>query len=208
MSERHLRRYTNIPALIYLLRKRSITLLDPRSWTDSNDSYYLTLYRDKKGLKSVLALCFTEVNETYHHWSVFAAGSSGICIRFKRSHLLRSLRSQEGLRAQSVRYLTVNEINKKRLAVEDLPFLKRYPYEQENEFRIIFESKMERKSRLDIAISLSSIDKITLSPWIHPALSGELKAVLKSIEGCKSLRVVRSTLIGNEEWKIAGEQAR
>jgi len=85
MSERHLRRYTNIPALIYLLRKRSITLLDPRSWTDSNDSYYLTLYRDKKSLKSVLALCFTEVNETYHHWSVFAAGSSGICIRFKRS---------------------------------------------------------------------------------------------------------------------------
>src|SRR5262249_12417230 len=138
MSERYLRRYTNIPALMYLLRKRAISLLDPRSWNDTNDSYFLTLYRERKNLKSLLALCFTEASETYHHWSVFAAGSSGICMRFKRPRLLSSLKSQEGLRAHSVQYLTLSEINKRTLAVPDLPFLKRYPYEQENEFRIIY----------------------------------------------------------------------
>src|SRR5262249_11273369 len=160
-----------------------------RSWNDTNDSYFLTLYRERKNLKSLLALCFTEASETYHHWSVFAAGSSGICMRFKRPRLLSSLKSQEGLRAHSVQYLTLSEINKRTLAVPDLPFLKRYPYEQENEFRIIYESRTERRSQLDIPISISSIDKITLSPWIHPNLVSELKHVLRSIEGCRNLRI-------------------
>ncbi len=53
MSGKYLRRYTDIPALIYLLSERKITLLDPQSWDDSNDSYYLSLYREKKNLKSV-----------------------------------------------------------------------------------------------------------------------------------------------------------
>ena len=59
-----LRRYTNLPALLYLLRERKITLLDPASWDDKNDSYFLSLYHQKKQLKSVLALCFTPAFET------------------------------------------------------------------------------------------------------------------------------------------------
>jgi hypothetical protein len=46
MSGDYLRRYTDLTALIYLLRKRKLTLLDPSSWDDSNDSYYLTLYKE------------------------------------------------------------------------------------------------------------------------------------------------------------------
>jgi hypothetical protein len=45
------RGYTNIPALLYLLRERKITLLDPASWDDKNDSYFLLLYREKKDLQ-------------------------------------------------------------------------------------------------------------------------------------------------------------
>ena len=33
-----LRRYTSLPGLLYLLQKRALTLLDPRSWEDSDDS--------------------------------------------------------------------------------------------------------------------------------------------------------------------------
>lgn len=73
MSGDYLRRYTDLTALIYLLRKRKLTLLDPGSWDDSNDSHYLTLYKEKRKLKSVLALCFMQTDERYHHWSVIRA---------------------------------------------------------------------------------------------------------------------------------------
>ena len=62
-----LRCYTNLPALLYLLRERKITLLDPETWDDKNDSHFLSVYREKKSFKCVLALCFTQVSETYHH---------------------------------------------------------------------------------------------------------------------------------------------
>jgi len=88
MNEDYLKRFTDIPALIYLLKQRAITILDPISWDDTNDSYYLTVYKEKKSLKTLLALCFTETSETYHHWRVFAGGSSGVCITFKREELL------------------------------------------------------------------------------------------------------------------------
>ena len=90
MSTRYLRRYTNLPALAYLLSSRVISLLDPQTWDDTNDSHFLALYREKKNLKSVLALCFTQVAETYHHWRVFAEGSSGVCIKFNQTKLFQS----------------------------------------------------------------------------------------------------------------------
>jgi hypothetical protein len=189
------------------LREHKISLLDPQSWDDSNDSHYLTLYREKKKLKSVLALCFTQADETYHHWRVFAGGSSGVCIRFKRLDLLKAIRKKAGIRTGAVAYLTLAKIRNKRLATEDLPFLKRYAFEHENEFRMTYESKTIKASKLDIAITLSCIDRITLSPWIHPELAPGLKEMLWSIKGCSTLDIVRSTLIGNEEWKSLGEAA-
>src|SRR5260370_33567278 len=207
VNGKHLRRYTDIPALVYLLREQKISLLDPQSWDDSNDSHYLALYREKKKLKSVLALCFTQADETYHHWRVFAGGSSGVCIRFKRLVLLKAVKRKTGIRARAVTYLTLAKIRNKRLAIQDLPFLKRYAFEHENEFRVIYDSKTATISKLDIPIPLSCIDRITLSPWIHPALSPGLKEMLWSIEGCKNLDIVRSTLISNEEWKNLGQAA-
>src|ERR1700745_856554 len=86
-------RYTDLPALIHLLRRKCITFLDPATWDDKNDSYYMELYKENKGLKTGLALCFSMTSETYHHWRVFAGGASGICIRFKRDELLSCIRN-------------------------------------------------------------------------------------------------------------------
>jgi len=47
--KRFLRRYTDIPALIYLLRQRKITLLNPGTWEDKNDTHYLSIYKRRKG---------------------------------------------------------------------------------------------------------------------------------------------------------------
>ena len=105
MSDDYLRRYTDLTALIYLLRKRKLTLLDPSSWDDSNDSYYLRLYKEKRKLRSVLALCFTETDERYHYWRVFAPGASGVCVRFSRSGLLAACKKHASLRMKPVTYL-------------------------------------------------------------------------------------------------------
>src|SRR5664279_1527796 len=203
-----LRRYTNIPALIYLLRERKITLLDPASWDDKNDSYFLSLYREKRDLTSVLALCFTPANETYHHWRVFAEGSSGACISFNQAKLLKAVKKQVGVTAKAVQYLTLADIRDMKVKAAALPFLKRSAYEDEREFRIIHESSTNQYNSLDVTIPLACIECITLSPWIPAALSDHVKSTIKEIDGCGSMKVYRSTLISNENWKALGESAK
>jgi hypothetical protein len=205
MSAQYLRRYTDLAALIYLLTERKITLLDPRSWDDSNDSHYLRTYRNKKRLKSVLALCFTQASERYHHWRVFTSGSSGVRIRFRRSELLSAIRRMQNVQARRVEYLTLPELRRKAPDTQDLPFLKRYPFTDEREFRIIWESETMKMHALDILIPLSCIDEIILSPWLPHALSGNIRRLLRRIPGCGKLKIARSTLISNEEWKNLAE---
>jgi hypothetical protein len=60
-----LRRYTNLAATIHMLRSRTITLLSPGSWDDRNDAYFMAEYKRRKGLKTLLALCFANCGETY-----------------------------------------------------------------------------------------------------------------------------------------------
>jgi hypothetical protein len=207
VSEKPLRRYTDLPALIYLLNERKITLLDPKSWDDQNDAYYLSLYKEKKDLSSVLALCFTQASETYHHWRVFASGSSGVCIRFTRSELLAAAKAQLGVRAKTVTYLTLRKIRDRQLRIRELPFLKRFAFEHEDEFRLLYESETAQLSKLDIPVPLKCIQRVTLSPWMHPSLVSHVKRTVRAIKGCTALEIVRSTLIGNAEWKRLGDGA-
>ena len=211
MNEKYLRRYTDLPALIYLLSEKKITLLDPRSWDDSNDSHYLSLYKKRKELKSLLALCFTQKSETYHHWRVFAPGSSGVLIRFKRAKLLQILKKINGIKTGDVEYFKIEELKtklrNKEIVVDRLPFIKRYPFEDEGEFRIIFESIKLELTKKDIPITLSCIDRIYLSPWVHESLINHIKKILKAINGCKNIEIYRTTLINNESWKKIGKFA-
>jgi hypothetical protein len=173
-----------------------------------NDSYYLTLYKEKRKLKSVLALCFTETDERYHYWRVFAPGASGVCIRFSRSGLAAAIGNRTGLQMKPVAYMKLDEIRSRKLKTAELPFLKRFAFQHESEVRMICESATEKLRKLGIAIARSCIDRVTLSPWMHPSLSSYVKEVLRSIDGCRHLDIVRSTLIGNEEWKSLGENAK
>ncbi len=207
MRDTYLRRYTDLPALIYLLSKRKITLLDPTLWDDSNDSHYLSVYKEKKQLQSLLALCFSQTTERYHHWKVFAGNSAGVCIQFKRPQLLEILESRGGIRAEAVEYLQIKDIQENNPEIHQLPFIKRQAFKDEQEFRVIYESETETLNKLDISIPLSCIVKITLSPWSHFSLASTVKRMLKSIEGCNELKIVRSTLVGNREWKSFADSA-
>jgi hypothetical protein len=207
VSTDYLRRYTDIPALVSLLTDRKITLLDPKSWDDRNDTNFLRLYKKEKNLETLLALCFTQSDERYHHWSVFAAGSAGVCIRFDRAAFLEAVKEHDGIKKRTVRYLTLPQIRDETLKIRDLPFLKRAAFQDENEFRLIYESCDEKLDHYDIPIPLTCITSITLSPWLPEPLSGNLKAMLHAIKGCGGLSIWRSTIIENKEWHNHGKSA-
>jgi hypothetical protein len=202
----YLRRYTDLPSLLYLLRNRKLTLIDPKSWDDSNDSHYISEYKRKNELASVLALCLTKATETYHHWKIFSGSSSGTCIRFKRSTLLNALKATPVV-SGDVQYLMLGAARNTCPKLEDLPYIKRAAFTDENEYRLIYESKTKNLTKLDVDIPLACINRITLSPWLHKSLVGPIKTAIKEIPGCEKFEVVRSSLIGNEEWKKIGENA-
>lgn len=207
MSDAHYRRYTDLPALIQLLTNRQLTLLDPSSWDDKNDSFFLSTYKEKKKLKSVLALCFTCESESYHHWRVFSSGASGVCVHFNGPALERAFREVSGVRFKKLTYLKVKQLRKKHPTTAQLPFIKRFPYKHEEEYRALWESKDTVYHSLDIPIDLSAITRITLSPWLHPNLRKNMVSTLKRINGCKSIPMWRSTLIENANWMEYGASA-
>jgi hypothetical protein len=185
-----------------MLRTRNLTLLNPGTWDDTNDSYFMSEYKRLKNAKSVLALCFAECEESYHHWRVFSNGSDGVRIEFDKSGLLAALTKDPDVRTEKVTYRKIEDLQRKStIDCDELPFLKRWPYSDEREFRIVYTGLSETVEYKDYPIALGSIRRITLSPWMPRALSGSVKGVLRSIEGCSRLKVFQSTLVANEVWK-------
>jgi hypothetical protein len=92
--------------------------------------------------------------------------------------------------------------------VNKLPFIKKFGYQDECEFRIVYESKDLKLASKDIPISLTSIERITLNPWMTQKLSSSLRETIRSIENCETLTITRSTLVGNTEWKEFADKAR
>ncbi|PTR09137.1 hypothetical protein C8R32_104216 [Nitrosospira sp. Nsp5] len=207
MASQIVYRYTELPSLIHLLTRRELTLLDPLSWDDKNDSSFITFYREKCNLKSVLALCFARSEETYHHWRVFAPGASGVRIQFDEDRLRNSIDNVPELKFQDVEYLTVDSLKGQRIDKERLPFLKRHPFYPEREARLLWESKNKNQSSLGVPITLSAISRITLSPWLHPSLVPEVRSLIKRIDGCSKIKIYQSTLISNAKWLKHGESA-
>lgn len=205
------RRYTNLTDLIYILRKKEIMLRDPQHWDDRNDAYYLQKYKEAKGLKTLLALCFAEDSgETYHHWRVFASGPNGVIIEFEKDCILTAFCKQckkNGVDpvARSVRYTVIQEHERNPLCVEDLPFLKWVPYRDEREYRIVYANPSSR-NRWGFKIDPKSIKRVSLSPWLPDILEDSVVEQLKSIQGFQDLCVSRSRVIEFERWKKVADR--
>ncbi|MFC6644671.1 hypothetical protein ACFQBQ_03505 [Granulicella cerasi] len=168
----------------------------------------MELYKDRRKLTSLLAICCSMQSETYHHWRVFSQGSAGVCISFKRTNLVNALREQsKTVRSSEVEYLKLNESRQLDAhGVNSLPFLKRFPFGDEREFRFIWESKSQRLRTKTLPIPLSCIDRIYLSPWMPESVAESVKETLREIDGVAALRITRSTLIRNDEWQCYGER--
>ena len=194
-------RYTTLPVLLDAVSNRKLTLLNPEFWDDRNDSYYIELYKKKMKLKTLLALCFTTKSETYHHWKVFSDGSSGVCIQFKKDKLLEYFQRIRGIESGFVFYSLIQKLRSEPPDLDELPFLKRQPYKDEGEFRIIYKNKSREIETKSIAFGLDCIEKINLSPWLPDPVSDTVKSVIKNIPGCSKMRVSKTTLIESKIWK-------
>jgi hypothetical protein len=202
MTERTYRRYTNLASALHILRNRCLTLLSPETWDDRNDAFFMAEYKRLKGAKTVLAICLAEREETYHHWRLFSHGADGVCLEFDREILLSALAGANGVRHQLVDYELVTDVNRMEdVDLERLPFMKRWPYGDEQEYRVVYVDTEREFASCSIPIDLASITRITLSPWLAPELVAVVKEVLKSLPGCSTKKVYRSTLIDNNEWK-------
>jgi hypothetical protein len=196
-----LKRYTNLPALIHMLTTQKITLLSPNKWDDRNDAHFMNEYKNLCRDKTLLALCFAETSETYHHWRVFSNGMDGVCIDFDKEDLCRELCEYEGVRCARVEYHLISDLRNKPLKRDTLPFLKRYPYEAEKEFRFIYTDSAKEYETRDFPFDLKLIKRVTINPWMPKPLAKSVKKLICQIPECEKLPVFRSTLTGNTEWQ-------
>lgn len=207
MGIKHLFRYTDLPSLVGILRNKSLTLLDPQSWDDKNDSNFISIYKEKSGMASVLALCFTRSSETYHHWKVFSQGSSGVRITLDEDRIRESIKKIPGMQMNDVEYIKIEDLRTQNLDQNRLPFLKRWPYSHESEVRLLWESKDTNNSSFQLPFDAKCISEITLSPWLHSNLHQCVVETLKSIDGFENINVRKTTLINNSEWLKHGMNA-
>jgi hypothetical protein len=195
-----LNRFTTLPVLLDMLTKKRLTFSDPKFWDDENDTELLEIYRKKKNVNTLLALCFLEDYETIHHWKTFAGGINGCCIEFDKVMLTKLFSDHK---SDSVKFGSV--VYKKIECSEDgaiddcedmIPFKKRWPYRFEKEFRAIWCGREDNYAILNI--DLAMITRITISQLMPNARFEKIKKNLSNVVAGKT-EINQSTVYRNEE---------
>lgn len=195
-----LSRYTSLPVLLDLIERKSLVLLNPQSWQDRNDSIVMEEYKKRKKLTCLLALCFSKGDETIHHWNTFASGPSGCRINFHMPSLIDKLKNQNGIHYDKVTYRKLHGVKATDLKEDNMPFIKRWPYRIEEEFRLLYESTNpaeKERSELVVPIEMNSIRSITVSQSMPETVFASIKSQLGAKLG---KRISRSTLLENRTW--------
>lgn len=207
MSRSQFRRYTELKDLLSILSEGKLALRDTSRWDDKNDKYFLELYKTKKNLASVLVLCFAEAPETYNHWKIYAGKEEGVCIGFNKERLINKIKDNKNFVHDYVAYRTIKEMRKRGSAVDDLPFVKRYAYSDEQEYRLVYKSTLEELQAKDISILPEDIEFIEINPWVDAVEADSIKLQIQKIQGFENIKLRQSTVTDNSGWKHFGENA-
>src|SRR5206468_2382502 len=81
---------------------------------------------------------------------------------FDLDKLIPTFKKLDGVRFGPVKYRKLRELKDGMIAVDDMPFTKRWPYRCEEEYRIIWQSS-KLASSFEIAFDLRAISQITIS---------------------------------------------
>lgn len=207
-----LRRYADVLSVADMLQHKRLTLLSPAKWADQNDSHSLEVFRRRIGVEHVVALCLTEAAETYHHWQVFSGHGHGACVVFDKTALLDRFAKNADLITGKVRYESLAYVEKNRpIPTDELPFVKRYAFRDEKEFRVIaLLDDLLGSSTLNVSIDLSVVTQIIFSPLAPRPLLETMKEILSDLEGCSHIKFSHSRLTNNLAWRkaIASEKPK
>lgn len=196
-----LRRYTSLNVALDMLVNDRITLAGYAPWIDVNDRRGMALYQEALHYKFVGAACLSMAKETFHHWSVFAGGSSGVCIHFDVRVLLSLFQDSPYFLTGPVQYQLLDDMRAIDASdIHALPFLKRKGFVAEEEFRIVGVS-VEQTEAIHIPLPRTAITRLTLSPFLHPSLVTSTVNVIHKIEGWDQLPVVHSRLTDSHTWE-------
>lgn len=199
-----LKRYTRLSVALDMLVKRRLTLMSPATWEDKNDIAFMEAFQQHEDIGSVLAACFTQTSETFHHWQVFGRSSEGVCVEVYREPLLSSLKKNKQIFWKEVEYLTRDKLEAiEHLDAYDLPFYKQFAYRHENEFRIVYVDRNQGMAVKHVPIELPWIKRIIINPWLPEALQDSLSSTIKAIPDCGDVELARTTVLDSPRWKRA-----
>lgn len=199
-----LKRYTSLANALDTLKNERLTLLDPATWKDKNDTRFMEAYREKSGYKKIYAACFSHVGEAYHHWEVFARHNEGVCIEIFRDELISSLSEKDGYVFRDVEYYNLTQLSKMHSILDvDLPFMKGDGYRPEQEFRLIYGDRNGRFPVHHLVCPRKFVNRIIINPWIPHGLVPAVKDALRSAIGAREPRIEVSSFIDNEQWAKA-----
>jgi hypothetical protein len=190
-----------------MLREKRLPLLDPRRWDDKNDARYLEIYKKKKNLKSVLAICIADAPETYQHWKIYAGNTSGVCIEFQKGELINSANTRGDIRHDYVEYVLLDELHHNLPSEDDLPFIKRFAYQDEREYRFVYTSDKEEKEIEYISIVPTDIKQIIINPWAEKPIYQAMRQSIIETKDWEKVKIRHSTVTKNDEWGRLGEKA-
>lgn len=141
------------------------------------------------------------MSKTFLHWRVFSHGGNGACIEFDEAQLISVVNLIPGLRAEDMKYKTITSLCECVLSQSDLPFLKHYEFNDEKKFRPFYCTVKKGPPEFRLQLPLKVINRIILSPWLPDSVVNHVKSTLQLIDGCKSLKIYKSKLVENKNWK-------
>jgi hypothetical protein len=198
-TPKYLKHFTSLLSFVSIMESGGLALSKTDKWEDKNDYAALDSYKRKSGAGEIRALCFAQGKEQIHHWFYYAQKDSGCCIHFKDGPLLAALGGESSFLCDSVVYLSSEDFTAawlKQQPVEKWPFIKRRPYEAEQEYRVIWTGKVGAEPPLIPVAGL--IDHITLAPGLAATPRGA--ALKKMLEAVYELPVHISRLLQDGDW--------
>ena len=164
--------------------------------------YAVSKHRDGTAVPLYQPLKAAGGDKQIHLWFAYAKKEYGGCIRFKTPVLLAAIKRIPGLLYGPMRYTSREEINAKELRAlppEELPFIKRRPYEAEQEYRILWTGGPDETPPAIPVTGL--VDRVTLAPAMTESFSHALKEMLETRYAEKyGLQIQRSRLLNSPGW--------
>jgi mRNA deadenylase 3'-5' endonuclease subunit Ccr4 len=184
--------YTRLPGLINILESKAFWLSDPDKWEDKNDCAAVNAYKRITGAEKIRAFCLANGLEMVHHWFAYAKGKDGCCIFLNKEKILGHIKGNEHFLTGPVLYYSQEDLTAKKLREikevdeKQLPFIKRRPYECEQEYRILWTGKTSEPEPF-IPIK-DCIEYVTLSPRFNEYTAETVSSMLLNKYGIKTKR--------------------